>query len=429
MRILVIGSGGREHALLWRLKGEQPDAVLYVAPGNGGTKTLADSVPLKVGEIDALADFAASRDIELTIVGPEAPLAAGIVDVFQQRDLAIFGPSQQAAEIESSKAFAKDLMKTAEIPTAYYQTFNNQDDADSYIRRHGAPIVVKASGLAAGKGAVVCRSVEDAVTAARSMLEQERFGSAGSTVVIEDFLEGEELSVLVLTDGTSALPLPASQDHKPIGERDTGPNTGGMGAYAPVSIVDDRLIGRVMDRIVMPALAQMKSHDRTYRGILYCGLMIIEGDPFVVEFNCRFGDPETQAILPLVKGSLLEGFERIARGASIKDFDLKASRRAAVCTVLASEGYPGSYEKGRVIDMPESHHDEDELLLFHAGTRRDSEGQLVTDGGRVLGAVGLGEDVVAAASKSKKAAGMIHFDGAYFRGDIGYREIERQRSG
>ena len=425
MKILVIGSGGREHTLIWKLHEERPDATFYAAPGNGGTETLAESVPIKAEAVDELAGFAESKEIDLTVVGPEAPLALGIVDVFEAKGLPVFGPSQGAAEIESSKAFAKELMVEAQIPTARHRTFSDFGDAERYIRAHGAPVVVKASGLAAGKGTIVCRTVDDAVAAVRSMLTEARFGDAGSTVVIEDFLDGEELSVLVLSDGLGALPLVPSQDHKPIGEGDTGPNTGGMGAYAPVSIADDRLIGHVMDRIVEPALAELRSQGRDYRGVLYCGLMIIEAEPYVIEFNCRFGDPETQAILPLMKSSLLEAFERVARGAPIRDLEPEWSERTAVCTVLASDGYPGSYEKGLAIHIPDTLVDDPELHLFHAGTARDADGQLLTSGGRVLSVVGLGDAVTDAAEKSRGAAGAVEFEGAYFRRDIGYREISR----
>ncbi|UCC73266.1 MAG: phosphoribosylamine--glycine ligase [Gemmatimonadota bacterium] len=428
MRILVVGSGGREHTLIWQLKREVPDAQIYAAPGNGGTKALAESVPLKPDEIDELADFADSREIDLTVVGPEAPLVDGIVDVFAERGLKIFGPSKAAAEIEGSKAFAKALTQKAGVPTAEHQTFDDFEDAERYIRDRSAPIVVKASGLAAGKGSIVCQTIDEAVEATRSMMVDERFGAAGSTVVVEDCLVGEELSLLYITDGEIAFPLIPSQDHKPIGEADTGPNTGGMGAYAPVSIADEALVGRVSDTIVMPTLAAMKAQDRTFRGVLYVGLMIVEGEPYVIEFNCRFGDPETQAILPLMESSLLESFERVARGESLKGTDYRFSRRAAVCTVLASRGYPGSYEKGKVITIPEPLADDPDLIVLHAGTRRDPEGKLVTDGGRVLGVVGLGDNVTAAAAKSKEAASAIKFAGKYYRGDIGYREIEREGS-
>ncbi|NIN72950.1 MAG: phosphoribosylamine--glycine ligase [Gemmatimonadetes bacterium] len=426
MRILVVGSGGREHTLIWQLKREQPDAQIYAAPGNGGTKALAESVPLKPGEIEELADFADSREIELTVVGPEAPLVEGIVDCFEERGLEIFGPSQAAAKIEGSKAFAKSLMEEAGVPTAAHRTLLDFEETERYIRERGAPIVVKASGLAAGKGAIVCQTVDDAVAAARSMMVDKSFGDAGTTVVVEDCLVGEELSILYLTDGEHALPLIPSQDHKPIGEGDTGLNTGGMGAYAPVSIADAALVGRVTDTIVMPTLGRMRAEDRTFRGVLYCGLMIVDGDPYLIEFNCRFGDPETQAILPLLESSLLDAFLKVARGESLAGGDFRFSRRAAVCTVLASKGYPGKYEKGKPITIPDPLTDDPDMIVLHAGTRRDTEGKLVTDGGRVLGVVGLGDDVRGAAAKSREAATAIKFSGKYFRGDIGYREIERQ---
>ena len=427
MSILVIGSGGREHALVWRLSQERPDSRIYAAPGNGGTKGLAESVSLKPDEVTGLRDFAESRSIDLTIVGPEAPLAAGIVDSFQERGLSIFGPRRAAAEIESSKAFAKELMAEVGIPTANHATFSDFKSAESYIRRVGAPIVVKASGLAAGKGAIVCDEVDAAVEAARSMIVDRRFGAAGSTVVVEDYLAGEELSILCLTDGTHAQPLPTSQDHKPIGEGDTGPNTGGMGAYAPVSIADDALIGRVIDEIVNPALAYLRDADRTYRGVLYCGLMIVDGAPHVIEFNCRFGDPEAQAVLPIAEEPLLPLMERIAAGGAIEATHIASSGRAAVCTVLASAGYPGDYTKGHVIHIPEGLEADPDALLFHAGTRRDPEDQLVTDGGRVIGAVGLGPDIETAARKSRELAEAVEFEGKYFRRDIAHREVERAR--
>jgi phosphoribosylamine--glycine ligase len=425
MRILVIGSGGREHALIWKLKQEDPDAQIYVAPGNGGTKALAESVPLKPEEIDGLADFASSRDIDLTIVGPEAPLVDGIVDAFQERALTTFGPSAAAAELEGSKAFAKDLMEKAEVPTAKHSTFDSFDDAEADIRERGAPIVVKASGLAAGKGSIVCRTVDEAVQATRSMMVDGQFGSAGGTVVVEDFLQGEELSLLYLTDGVNAVPLIPSQDHKAIGEGDTGLNTGGMGAYAPVSIADDVLIGKVSDRVVMPTLAALRDDGRLFKGVLYAGLMIVDGDPYVIEFNVRFGDPETQAVLPLMEDSLTDACLTIARGGTLDNTDFRFASGAAVCTVLASAGYPGSYEKGKVLKIPQSLEEDPDLIVSHAGTRRDPEGQLISSGGRVLGVVGLGSDVKAAAKKSRKACEAIEFDGKYFRRDIAYREIDR----
>lgn len=425
MKILVIGSGGREHALVWRLRQESPRATIYAAPGNPGIDPLAERVSIGSNDLDALVDFAGARGVGLTVVGPEAPLAAGIVDRFRRHDLPIFGPSGAAAEVESSKAFAKDLMARAGIPTARYETFEDFDRAEAYIREVGAPVVVKASGLAAGKGSIVCHEVDGAVQAAREMMLDGRFGESGRTVVVEEFLEGEELSILFLTDGKKALPLVPSQDHKAIGEGDTGPNTGGMGAYAPVSIADDDLVGRIMDRIALPTLHALRKADRPYRGVLYCGLMIVEGEPQVIEFNCRFGDPETQAILPLLEGSLRESMERIARGEDLGPEDPGRRPGAAVCTVLASGGYPGAYEKGVPIEIDPAIEARNDVLIFHAGTDRDDEGRLVTAGGRVLGAVGLGPTVAAAAEVSRAAAESIAFDGRYFRRDIAYRELAR----
>jgi phosphoribosylamine--glycine ligase len=415
MKILVVGSGGREHALIWRLKQESPDAQIYAAPGNGGTKALAESVALKPDEMELLADFADSRDVDLTVVGPEAPLVDGIADLFEARGLRIFGPSRAAAEIEGSKAFAKALMQKTGVPTAAHRAFDSYPQAETYIRKRGAPLVVKASGLAAGKGSIICRRIDDALAAARSMLVENEFGDAGLTVVVEDMLEGEELSILYITDGVNALPLIPSQDHKPIGEGDTGPNTGGMGAYSPVSIASPPLIERVTEQVVHPTLREMREQGRTFRGVLYCGLMIAAGKPYVIEFNCRFGDPETQAIVPLFEGSLLELFQRIAAGGKLAPEPLRWKPGAAVCTVLASRGYPDHYEKGKVIKIPEELSNDTSVLLFHAGTRRNPEGKLLTDGGRVLGVAALG-------------ASAVSFAGKYFRSDIGFREIERETS-
>jgi phosphoribosylamine--glycine ligase len=426
MKILVVGKGGREHAIVWKLAQSDKVDKIYAAPGNIGIAEQAEIVPIEGEDLHGLAAFAEKNAIDLTVVGPELPLTLGIVDIFENKGLRIFGPSKEAAEIEGSKAFAKALMDKAGVPSAPHRTFHESQNAEAYIRKRGAPIVVKASGLAAGKGSIVCRTVDEAIDAVRSMLVDERFGSAGSTVVVEDCLVGEELSLLYIADGVNAVPLIPSQDHKPIGEGDTGANTGGMGAYAPVSIADAALIGKVTDRVVMPTLAAMRAQNRHFRGVLYCGLMIVQGDPYVIEFNCRFGDPETQAILPLLVSSLLEPFERVARGDSVKGTSFEWSGRAAVCTVLASEGYPGSYAKRKTIQIPKSLERDADIIVLHAGTRRDPEGQLVTSGGRVLGVVGLGANVSTAAEKSRAAAEAIQFDGKYFRRDIGFREIERE---
>lgn len=427
MKVLVVGSGGREHALLWRLKGDRPGATFYAAPGNAGMHEWAEAVAIPAREIATLTDFAEARGADLVLVGPEAPLAAGLVDALQAKKIPAFGPRARAAEIESSKAFAKSLMEKQRIPTGRHETFQDFPSAEAYLRAQGAPVVVKASGLAAGKGSVVCRTVEEAVATARAMIEQREFGDAGATVVIEEFMEGEECSIFFLCDGRNAVPMLPSQDHKRLEEGDTGPNTGGMGAYAPTSIAGPALVSETLERIVLPTLRALEKDDRTYRGCLYVGLMVTEGNPRAVEFNCRFGDPEAQAVLPLLDSSLLEPLEEIARGGGVRDLELEWSAGAAVCTVLASAGYPGAYAKGKTIGLPESLLERDDVLVFHAGTRREPDGRLVTDGGRVLNLVGLGASVGEAGGRSREAADAVEFEGKFFRRDIGWRETRRLR--
>jgi phosphoribosylamine---glycine ligase len=358
------------------------------------------------------------------VVGPEVPLAAGIVDHFGERGLLVFGPTRAAAEIESSKAFAKELMRRYGIPTAAYRVFEKVGEAESYIRSRGAPLVVKASGLAAGKGAVVCMTVEEALAAAREMLGERVFGEAGSEIVVEEFMEGEELSVFALSDGRGVLPLLPSQDHKRIGEGDTGPNTGGMGAYAPVSIVSAELMERVTAEILRPTVAALDREGRTFRGLLYAGLMLTPEGPKVVEFNCRFGDPETQVVLPLLESSLLEPMLAVARGEPIDHLSLRWRRGGAVTTVIAAPGYPGDYPTGSPIEIPATVTAAHDVLVFHAGTRLEDD-RLLTSGGRVLAVTAHGRSVPEAAERSRDAAARIRFDGAYFRRDIAERERER----
>jgi phosphoribosylamine--glycine ligase len=427
MKVLIVGDGGREHALLWKLHRDRPSIDFHITRGNGGTHALAKSVGLDPGDVDGVARWADSEDVDLVVVGPEAPLAAGIVDALHARGVPAFGPTAGAAEIEASKAFSKDVMNAAGVPTAAYEVFSTADQAAAYVRGRGAPIVVKASGLAAGKGAIVCDTVEHALQAIDRMLTARDFGEAGREIVIEDFMEGEELSVFALTDGREVLLMQPSQDHKRVGEGDTGPNTGGMGAYAPVSIVDDALIDTIVDTILMPTLAEMRRRDRPFRGLLYAGLMLTADGPSVVEFNCRFGDPETQAVLPLLRSSLLEPMTAIARGTGLGDARLAWRDAAAVTTVLASGGYPGSYEKGKEITIPPGLEARDDVHVFHAGTIRRN-GQLVTSGGRVLAVTGIGAGIEAAARTSRDAAERITFPGRQYRTDIGWRELERPRS-
>jgi phosphoribosylamine--glycine ligase len=424
VKILIVGNGGREHALLWKLKRDAPDAEFFITGGNGGTAALAEHLPFKPDEIQSLAGWAENQGVDLTVVGPEGPLAEGIVDHFGMRGLAVFGPSAKAAEIESSKAFAKGLMAQYGIPTAAFHVFHELPAAEAYIREQGAPLVVKASGLAAGKGAVVCTTTEEAIAAAREMLREGVFGSAGSEIVVEEFMQGEELSVFALADGKTAVPLLPAQDHKRIGEGETGPNTGGMGAYAPVSVATRALMERAAREVLEPTLAAMAKEGRPFRGLLYAGLMLTPGGPKVVEFNCRFGDPETQVVLPMLESSLLEPMLAIARGGSIAGWEPRFRPGAAATTVLASGGYPGDYPTGLPVSVPAEVETAADLLVFHAGTKR-KDGALLTSGGRVMAVTALAPTVAEAAARSRWGAERIAFEGKQFRGDIGWREVER----
>jgi phosphoribosylamine---glycine ligase len=424
MKILIVGNGGREHALLRKLREDAPDADFHITLGNGGTSGHANALPIGPTEVQTLADWAAAEGVDLTVVGPEVPLAEGIVDRFSARGLPIFGPTRAAAEIESSKAFAKDLMRRHGIPTAAFEVFRDLEPARDFIRHLGGPLVVKASGLAAGKGAVVCESTEQALTAAGEMLSGDAFGSAGDQVVVEEFMDGEELSVFAVCDGDRFVTLLPAQDHKRIGEGDVGPNTGGMGAYAPVSIATPEIVGRIEAEIIGPTVAALAAAGRPYRGVLYAGVMLTADGPKVVEFNCRFGDPETQVLVPLMRSSLLDLLAASADG-TLRDVDPpRWHEAAAVTTVVASGGYPGAYRTGISIDLPADLEKSGEVLVLHAGTAvRD--GRLVTAGGRVLSVTGFGPDVTAAALRSRDAANRIEFEGRTFRRDIGWREIER----
>ena len=423
MRILIVGNGGREHALLWKLRRDAPNATIYATRPNGGMVDLCEGVELAPTDIEALSGFATSRGIDLTIVGPEAPLAMGLADRFRFKGLAVFGPSKAAAQIESSKAFAKDLMREEGVPTADYRVFTDGAAAEAYIREQGAPIVVKASGLAAGKGAVVCETVEDAVAAAQGMLDDFSFGEAGREVVIEEFMEGEELSVFGVCAGEDVVLLLPSQDHKRIGEGDTGPNTGGMGAYAPVSIASPQLLTEARETIFRPVLRGLANRDAPFQGLLYAGLMLTPTGPRVVEFNCRFGDPETQVVLPLLQSSLVDLLFASAESSGLERQIPRFHTGAAVTTVVASEGYPGPVERGRAIDLG-ALDEADDVLVFHAGTQRTASG-LVSSGGRVLACTGLGETFAEAAERSRNAAASVGLEGATFRRDIGWRELER----
>ena len=422
MKILVVGSGGREHALAWKLAQSKRIQMVLVAPGNGGTALDARMKNVALTDPVALADFAQQEQVTLTVVGPEAPLAAGIVDIFRERGMKIFGPTRKAAQLESSKDFAKAFMERHGIPTARYQTFSDADAANRYIDEQGAPIVIKADGLAAGKGVVVAMTLEEAHGAIDMMLSDNRFGDAGARVVVEEFLEGEEASFIVMVDGKNMLPLATSQDHKRLLDNDQGPNTGGMGAYSPAPIVTPQLHARVMREIIQPTVQGMAKDGIPYTGFLYAGLMIdAEGNPKTLEFNCRMGDPETQPIMARLKTDLVSVMEHAVAG-TLNDIELDWDRRTALGVVMAASGYPEAPRKNDVITgIPEETEDS---MTFHAGTALENK-TLTTQGGRVLCVVGLGDSVRVAQKHAYEALDKIQFDGMQFRRDIGWRALKR----
>jgi phosphoribosylamine---glycine ligase len=425
MRILIVGNGGREHALLWKLRRDMPGATFFATRPNGGMAALCQAVEIAPTDLEALSGWAAARSIDLTVVGPEAPLAAGISDRFRSKGLPVFGPTREAARIESSKAFAKTLMRDAGVPTADARIFTDAAAARAWVEERGAPIVVKASGLAGGKGAVVCETVAEALSALDAMMGDLAFGEAGREVVVEDFMEGEELSIFGVSNGRDVVLLLPSQDHKRAGERDTGPNTGGMGAYAPVSIATDAILSEARERVFEPTLRAMEAEGCPFRGLLYAGLMLTDSGLRVVEFNCRFGDPETQVVLPMMESSLLELLVAAAEGAPLPRAPLRWRPGAAVTTVLASGGYPGPYETGKELSLTDVGEGE-ALLVFHAGTAIRN-GRLITSGGRVLACTGLGDSLAEAAATSRAAAAAVDFEGKYYRHDIGWRDLERRQ--
>ncbi|MCD9119969.1 phosphoribosylamine--glycine ligase [Cupriavidus sp. UGS-1] len=422
MKVLVVGSGGREHALAWKLAQSPKVQVVYVAPGNGGTALDKRLQNVPVTDPAALAEFARQEGVHFTVVGPEAPLAAGIVDVFRAQGLRIFGPSRAAAQLESSKDFAKAFMHRHQIPTAAYQTFADAGEAHAYIDAQGAPIVIKADGLAAGKGVVVATTLEEAHAAVDMMLADNKLGDAGARVVIEEFLEGEEASFIVMVDGANVLALATSQDHKRLLDGDAGPNTGGMGAYSPAPVVTPALHARVLREIIMPTVRGMEKDGIPYTGFLYAGLMIdSEGNPKTLEFNCRMGDPETQPIMARLKTDLFDVMEHAVNG-RLDAVELDWDRRTALGVVMAAHGYPDAPRKGDLITGIPA--ETDDSVTFHAGTTL-ADGKLLTAGGRVLCVVGLADTVKAAQRAAYAAAQQIHFDGMQYRSDIGYRAIKR----
>ena len=427
MRVLVVGGGAREHALGWKLLADDPTLELIAAPGNPGLAALGRCEPIAATDIAALAALARREGVAFTIVGPEGPLEAGLVDHFRAQGLPVFGPSKAAARIETSKRFAKNLMLAAGVPTADARTFTNVPAAIAEAERLGAPVVIKASGLAAGKGVIVATSVAEARDAIASMLEGNIFGEAGHEVLVEEFMTGEEISVFAITDGTHLLPMIGAQDHKRVGEGDTGPNTGGMCAYAPVSIFNPAVARETIERVFVPTLDALRAAGSAFTGLLYAGLMLTNDGPKVVEFNCRFGDPETEALLPLMASGLLEPMRAVANGDSIAGAPPIAWRAgAAVTTVVAAEGYPGPVRSGDLISLPPAERD---VIVFHAGTRRNADGALVTAGGRVLAVTALAQTLAGAQKRSATHASLVQFAGRHYRRDIGWRDLARQPAG
>jgi phosphoribosylamine--glycine ligase len=425
MRIMVVGNGGRECALVWKLKSSLLVDKLFAAPGNAGIAELAECVDIKTDDLTRLADFAEKNSVDLTVVGPELPLTLGIVDEFERRNLKILGPTKSAAEIEGSKVFAKEFMKKYHIPTASFRIFENSNEASDFIKSSELPLVIKADGLAAGKGAVVVEDEASALSTIHQMMVEKIFGQAGSRVVVEGFLEGEEITILAFTDGETILPMLSSQDHKRIFDGDRGPNTGGMGAYAPTTIVDDRMMKMICDEILEPTVAGLKKEGRIFKGILYAGLMMTDRGPKVMEFNCRFGDPETQVILPLLKSDLVEIFLSIVQG-ELSFQDVEWDDRFAVCVVLASAGYPGKYEGDKeILGLSKARLAED-VLIFHSGTKRQKD-RIFTNGGRVLGVTAKDISMEKAIQKAYSAVDKIKFDGMQYRKDIGYRATRMKR--
>jgi len=423
MKVLLVGGGGREHALAWKFVQDDPRLELVAAPGNPGIAALGRCAPIQATDVDGICSLALREGMDLVVVGPEAPLEQGLVDRLHAMGIPAFGPTKAAAEIETSKRFAKELMLAAGVPTAMARTFTATAAAKAEVRRLGAPVVVKASGIAAGKGVIVAGTVAEADAAIDAMLVDNVFGAAGAEVLVEEFMTGEELSIFALTDGTRVLPMIAAQDHKRIGEGDTGPNTGGMGAYAPVSIAPPALIADTVKRVFEPTLRAMREAGRPFNGLLYAGLMLTPRGPKVVEFNCRFGDPETEAILPLLDSSLLHPMLAIARGESLAGVPpLRWKPLAAVTTVVAAGGYPGKVRSGDTMALPVA---PDGVFVFHAGTKRDAAGTLHTAGGRVLAITAVAPTLDAARQASANYAAQVQFAGRQFRRDIGWRELQR----
>jgi len=423
MNVLVVGSGGREHAIVWSLKNSPKIKKIFCAPGNAGIGEIAECISLKAEDIYGLAQFAQTNKIDLTVVGSEAPLVKGIVDLFEERGLKIFGPSKAAAQVEGSKIFLKDFLERHHIPTAKYQVFNQSEfeRAKRYVLDNFPPCVIKTDGLAAGKGVAICQTTEEAVDTLRDYFEKKIFGDAGNNIVIEEFMEGEEVSIFAICDGENYAVLSSAQDHKRIGDNDTGKNTGGMGAYAPAPVVTENILKEVEEKIIKPTLAGMKAEGHPYKGCLYVGLMITAEGPRVVEYNCRLGDPETQVVLPLIESDVYDLFYSCATGA-LSGYQLKLKKSSAVVVVIASKGYPDEYETGKEISgLLEANKN---AIVFHAGTKKDGS-KILTSGGRVLGVTAVGDGLPTTIENAYRAVKIITFEGIYFRNDIGKKGLLR----
>jgi len=423
MKVLVIGSGGREHALVWKIAQSPKVKKIYCAPGNAGIAAQAECISIAADDIVQLASFAEHTSIDLTMVGPELPLTLGIVDEFEKRGLKICGPCRSVAMIEGSKIFAKELMERYHIPTASYATFSTPEEAKTYLREKGVPAVIKADGLAAGKGVIIARNLEKAEEAIDAILTRRIFGAAGERIIIEECLKGEEASFMAFTDGTTILPMPSSQDHKPLCDNDEGPNTGGMGAYSPAPVVTEKLQKKIMEEVMVPAVRGMARQGRKYKGILYAGLMIDQDEIKVLEFNARFGDPETQPVVIRMKTDLLIVLEAVALE-KLDQISLQWDERPAVCVVMASPGYPEKYQKGIEIKGLERVTGMKDLEVFHAGTAF-KDNRVVTSGGRVLGVTALGDSIEGAINLAYQATAQIHWDGVHYRRDIGKKALRR----
>ena len=423
MNVLLIGSGGREHAIAWKLAQSKDLTKLYIAPGNAGTAQCGQNVPIGPDDIDKLLEFARQNGVGLAVVGPEDPLAAGLVDAFEAAGIKAFGPSAKAAQLEADKAFAKQLMRSSSVSTAESRTFDRFSDAKAYIASRDEPVVVKAAGLAKGKGVFVCDEPSDGILAAEKVMCDKIFGPAGDRIIVEDKLLGEEASILAFVDGRNIYIMESSQDHKPIGDGDTGPNTGGMGAYSPAPVVTEDLMNQITREILVPAVDGMNRNGTPYKGVLYAGLMITGGGPRVLEFNVRFGDPETQPILMRLRSDLLEVLLAVCDG-TLDQISLKWDPRPAVCVVMASGGYPGDYQKGKKITGLKDAERLEDVVVFHAGTK-DRDGDIVTSGGRVLGVTALGQTVADAKTTAYQAVDKIKFEGAYCRRDIADKAIKQ----